>query len=63
MLGDRRFFLESGFTDHQQLIDATYDVAEFWSVDPEVEMARPIGCVVEHFDQAVRINQRRAKAG
>ncbi len=55
MLGDRGFFLETGLADCDELINAVYEVARFHRIDPEVEMARPLSIVVEHFDQAQRI--------
>lgn len=55
MLGDRRFFLQTGLADSDELIDAVYEVARFHRIDPEVEMARPLSIVVEHFDQAQRL--------
>lgn len=55
MLGDRRFFLEKGLVDCNELIDAVYEVARFHRIDPEVEMTRPLSIVVEHFDQAQRL--------
>lgn len=45
------------------MIRAAFNLAEFWQVDPELEMERPLSRVVEHFDQATRINKERAQPG
>lgn len=44
------------------MIELVYETARFYRLDPEVEMARPLGLVIEHYDQALRIAREERAA-
>lgn len=62
-MGNRRFFLERGFEDVSEVIDLVYNCAEFWQVDPELELSRSIDVILEHNSQAWRLTQSRKNDG
>ncbi|WP_158559709.1 MULTISPECIES: hypothetical protein [unclassified Herbaspirillum] len=45
------------------MIDLAFNCAEFWRVDPEVELTRSISTIMQHNAQAWRIAQSRKNDG